>query len=101
MKTTPLLGALALLTATSLWASEQTSDSKQTKGLRKVKPPKPPVVHQEKKMALTGSYIKGDVRRQGVMTDGPLPVYVLDQKAIDLTGAADLAHVLVHTGFRR
>jgi hypothetical protein len=101
MKTNPLIVALALLTATSVWASEKTSDNKPTKGLGKVKASEASVVHKEKKVALTGSYIKKDIRRQGVVTDGHDPVYVLDQKSIYLSGGADLSQVLIRSGFRR
>jgi hypothetical protein len=56
---------------------------------------------EEKNVVLTGSYIKRNVRRQGVVTDGPNPLYVVDRKTIDLSGAADLSQVLIRTGFRR
>ena len=51
--------------------------------------------------ALTGSYIKRDVKRGGVVTDGPNPVYVLDHDSIQTSGASDLSQVLLRRGFRR
>ncbi len=102
MKSTPLIVALALFTATAVLAAEKTSNNKHPKGLVKRQKASPSsALLEEKNVALTGSYIKRNVRRQGVVTDGPLPVYVIDQKTIDLTGAADLSQVLVRSGFRR
>ena len=51
--------------------------------------------------ALTGSYIKRDVKRSGVVTDGPNPVYVVDHDSIQTSGASDLSQVLLRRGFRR
>jgi|SRR5947207_12146476 len=102
MKTTRLIVALALLTmgTTSAWASAKT-ENKQTKGLKKVGSSQLVLPHKEKNVALTGSYIRRDVRRQGAVTNGPHPVYVIDQQSIDVTGAADLSQVLLRSGFRR
>ena len=56
---------------------------------------------RHEQVALTGSYIKRDVRRNGVVTDGPDRVYVLDSEAIRTSGAADLREVLVFRGLSR
>ena len=102
MKTTPLIVALALLGASSLWASEKNSNKPPGKGLvKKENSIYTEAPHREKNVPLTGSYIKRDIRRNGVLTDGPHPVYVLDRRTIDLSGAADLSQVLMRTGFRR
>ena len=104
MKTTPLIFALAVLTATAtgVRASDKTTNTTHAKGLvKKAKASPGPGLHMEKNVVLTGSYIKRDVRQHGVVTDGPNPVYVLDQRTIELTGGADLSQVLVHSGFRR
>ncbi|HTL57823.1 MAG TPA: hypothetical protein VL361_19200 [Candidatus Limnocylindrales bacterium] len=103
MKTSSFLVALAVLAATaiSLQASDKTTDSKKSKATVKKKTDSYPGPYKEKGVVLTGSYIKRDVKRQGTVTDGPNPVYVLDSKAIELTGAADLSQVLVRSGFRR
>ena len=93
--------AVAAATATSLQASDKTTDPKKSKTPAKAKTDQHPGPYKEKGAVLTGSYIKRDVKRQGVVTDGPNPVYVLDSKAIELSGAADLSQVLIRTGFRR
>lgn len=56
---------------------------------------------QKEHTALTGSYIKRDVKRNGMITDGPNPVYVLDHEAVQTSGASDLSQVLLRRGFRR
>lgn len=99
MKTTALVCTLVVLGTSSVRASEKAGEDKRTKGL--VKKPQASVIQKEKNVALTGSYIKRNVRRRGVVTDGPDPVFVLDRKAIDLSGASDLSQVLFRTGFRR
>jgi hypothetical protein len=91
-----LVMALALtLTAVSVsFASEPesaTSPQGSVKALHK----------KSKKQALTGSYIKYKIRRDGIITDGPNNVYVLDSKTIQNSGAADLSQLLFRTGFRR
>jgi hypothetical protein len=104
MKTTTSILALALLTATAIGvhAADKTSNPKQTKGLVKREKTLPnPALHEEKNVLLTGSYIKRNVRRQGLVTDGPNALYLLDQRTIDLSGAADLSQVLIRSGFHR
>ena len=48
--------------------------------------------------ALTGSYIKRNVRRSGQITDGPNQVMVLDSEAIRRSGASDVRELLVRRG---
>jgi hypothetical protein len=55
---------------------------------------------KEKNVVLTGSYLPRDVRRAGVVTDGPNAVYVVDSKMIQRSGAATLSEALRRTGFR-
>ena len=50
---------------------------------------------------LTGSYIKREVRRTGLITDGADRVFVIDNATLQNTGAADLKQVLARRGFRR
>ena len=103
MKTTSLIIALAVVTATatSALASDKATNAKpSTVPVKKAKA-SASAVQQEKNVELTGSYIKRDVRRVGVITDGPSPVYVLDQTMIERSGAADLSQALIRTGFRR
>jgi hypothetical protein len=100
MKTTPLIVALALITATatSVLGSEKNSPKKaNTKKAKAVKVTAP----AQQKVMLTGSYIKRDVHQNGLITDGPNPVYVLDRRSLDISGAATLSEVLIRTGFRR
>lgn len=53
------------------------------------------------RVALTGSYIKKDIHRNGIVTDGPNPVVVLDSEMIRNSGAADLRQLLVLRGLSR
>lgn len=59
------------------------------------------MARQKENTVLTGSYIKREVKRNGVVTDGPNPVYVLDHDAVMTSGASDLSQVLLRRGFRR
>jgi len=54
-----------------------------------------------RQVALTGSYIKRDVHRNGIVTDGSNPVVVLDSEAIRNSGAADVRELLVFRGIGR
>lgn len=102
MKLASLTAALTVLLFSSTFvlatdkAAERPKDTNRAK-IQKVKKADKPSRHQEQ-VALTGSYIKRDVRRGGVVTDGPDPVYVLDEKAIRNSGAADLRELLVFKG---
>ena len=103
MKPTSLIVALMLACAvsSSALAGEKTKDTKQTKpATLEQSKAKSEVPQKEQQVALTGSYIKRDVRRNGVVTDSPSPVYVLDRNAIERSGAGDLSQVLIRTGFR-
>jgi hypothetical protein len=92
----------ALVAASGARAADQTKNTKasqagaakQTKKLKSAGP------QTERQVTLTGSYIKRDVRRNGIVTDGPNPVYVLDGKTIEISGGADLSQVLLRSGFR-
>jgi hypothetical protein len=108
MKRTPL--TLALLITVGAASGALADDKKQDKQ-PKDKPansqaaakPKaaPNAAQQKENTALTGSYIKRDVKRNGVVTDGPNPVYVLGHDAVQTSGASDLSQVLLRKGFRR
>lgn len=50
---------------------------------------------------LTGSYLKSTYKRTGQLTDGHSQVAVLDQQAIEASGAADLQELLIRRGLRR
>jgi hypothetical protein len=104
MKRASLTLALTILFCSSAVLVAADRPAEKTKG-------KPVKVEKAKKstkaaagheqIALTGSYIKRDVHRNGVVTDGPNPVYVLDSEAIRNSGAADLRELLVFRGLNR
>jgi hypothetical protein len=105
MKLASLAIALTILLSSSLFvlgADKPAAKSKTSKPAKveKAKKVAKPAQRQES-IALTGSYIKRDVRRNGVVTDGPDPVYVLDSEAIRNSGAADLRELLVFRGVNR
>lgn len=100
MKTCLIL-ALAL-TLTTVSASEQgpattPSKSKSAKPKQQLAAPKP----KPEKVALTGSYLKRDIRRSGNITDGPQNVFVIDSEMIRNSGAGDLRQLLVRRGMWR
>ena|SRR5204862_1276612 len=105
MKRTSLTIALSLLFCSSavVSAANKTSEkpkaSKPAKAEKAKQAPKTAAGHEQ--VALTGSYIKRDVRRNGVVTDGAAPVYVLDSEAIRNSGAANLRELLVFRGLNR
>jgi hypothetical protein len=112
MKKTPMMLALAItLGAASGALADDKKQDKQAKekpansqAAGKAQPAKAAAnntAQKKENTALTGSYIKRDVKRNGVVTDGPNPVYVLDQDAVQTSGASDLSQVLVRKGFRR
>ena len=92
--------ALLLSSAVGAFASDKPGskpkDSSKTKVTKTDKAAKPDKASRQ--LALTGSYIKTDVRRNGIVTDGSNPVVVLDTEAIRNSGAADLRQLLVFRG---
>jgi hypothetical protein len=95
--------AVTFVASSGVMAGEGVGNAKQTKkqaGLQ-TKSSQPRALQKEPNAAPTGSYIKRDIHRSGMITDGPNPLYVIDQRAIQTSGAADLGQVLLHTGFRR
>ena len=103
MKTTVLIFAAAIALSSSAVAGDKTQDAAKTKPAPADKAKKTEAVapEAEKNVPLTGSYIKRDVRRNGLVTDGSSPVYVLDNKAIQNTGAATLSELLLRRGLQR
>ncbi|HLH54353.1 MAG TPA: hypothetical protein VKY92_12130 [Verrucomicrobiae bacterium] len=53
------------------------------------------------RVAPTGSYIKQDIHRKGMVTDGANSLFVLDSNMIRNSGAADLRQLLVLRGLSR
>jgi len=96
------LGAASGALADDKKQDKQTKDKPVANSAATAKPQTASNTSQVKEnTALTGSFIKRDVKRGGVVTDGPNPVYVLDHASIQTSGASDLSQVLLRRGFRR
>jgi hypothetical protein len=100
MKTCLILALALTLTAVS--ASEQgpattPSKPKSAKPKQQLAAPK----QKSEKVALTGSYLKRDIRRSGYITDGPQNVVVIDSEMIRNSGAGDIRQLLVRRGMWR
>jgi hypothetical protein len=106
MKITSLMVALTLTLASALSVRAADKSSEKPKD---AKPPQAPkmekastaTAQKPKEIAMTGSYLKQPIRRNGVVTDGANPVVVLDRKAIENSGAGDLRELLVMRGIAR
>jgi hypothetical protein len=81
-------------------SAEKPKDSRQTKVNKSAKTSQKPE-KAARQVALTGSYIKRDINRSGVVTDGSNPVVVLDSEAIKNSGAGDLRELLLFRGISR
>src|SRR5215469_4243554 len=79
-------------------ADKQSTKASKPAKVEKARTKAKPAAPRHEQVALTGSYIKRDVRRNGIVTDGPDRVYVLDSEAIRTSGAADLREALVFRG---
>jgi hypothetical protein len=104
MKSTSLIVALTLACgiSSSALAGEKTKDATQQKtSTPEQSKAKSEAPQKESQVAVTGSYIKRDVRRNGVVTDTASPMFVLDHQAIETSGASDLSQVLLRRGFKR
>ena len=100
-RTSPVILAFVLASALGAFAANKPADKhKDTKPTNEKKADKAAEKSAKpaRKVALTGSYIKQDVRRNGIVTDGSNPVVVLDSEAIRNSGAADLRELLVFRG---
>jgi|SRR5678809_205614 hypothetical protein len=102
--TSPVALALVLASTLGAFAADKPADkhkvAKPTK-VNKTEKVSETSTKTDRKVALTGSYIKQSVHRNGVVTDGSNPVVVLDSEAIRNSGAADLREVLVFRGLGR
>ena len=105
MKITTLIVAasLSLLAIPGAQAAQKSpkASTPQTPAVQPVKKSHAKARQQDQAVALTGSYIKRPIKRHGLITNGPNPVYVIDSKSIEVTGASDLSQVLLRQGFRR
>jgi hypothetical protein len=91
--------SLTLAAAATVSAADKAKENSEakTKPAKKEKANSPQGLHQEK-VALTGSYIPRDVRRNGMITDGPSQVQVIDERAIRASGATDVRQLLTRMG---
>ena len=117
MKPTSLLLAVSLSLAATLSALADQPSSPATKPdllakasaakKQKAKPvkkaaPKPrPAATRTETVVLTGSYIPRQIHRNGIVTDGPDNVVVLDYSSIRESGGVDLPDVLFRKGLSR
>src|SRR5215831_11357369 len=94
MKTTTSIVVLAITLAavSAASADEKTKQVKATTTatVEKTKTTATPQYSLRQNYAITGTYIRRDIRRAGEITDGPSQVLVLDSKMIAESGAADL-----------
>lgn len=106
MKTSALLLAASLVLTASLAnaadkPSTPTADNAGKKAAKPAAAQPTKVAPKPKKAELTGSYIKREVHRNGMITDGADPVWVIDNKTIRNSGAADLRQLLIRQGMYR
>lgn len=101
MKST-LLKSILILTLASSAAIASDKEAKDTKGTKaststaakekaKTKETAPP---KKQEVTLTGSHIQRAVRRDGVVNDAPNSLTIIDSKAIERSGAADVRQLL-------
>ena len=97
MKLSSFIIAMAVLLAagTGAFASEKTKAPPQPKATAEKTKSKTPTTKQQ----YTGSYVRKDVRQSGHITDSAQPLFVIDSKTIQNSGAADLRQLLVRQGF--
>ena len=98
--------ALAFVLVSSLGAFAADKSGEKSKDTQKTKVDKPVKASQKpekasRQVVLTGSYLKRDINRSGVVTDGSNPVVVLDSEAIKNSGAGDLRQLLLFRGVSR
>ncbi len=102
MKTTSLIFALIIsfAAASVVLADEKANEAKEAKPKVAVtaKKMQPQPAQQESKAALTGSSIKRSIRRNGMITDGPSQLLVIDRGMIERSGASDVRQLLTHQG---
>ncbi|HWW02129.1 MAG TPA: hypothetical protein VNZ64_20685 [Candidatus Acidoferrum sp.] len=107
MKTSPfiLASVITLAAASGVSAGDRPKTDKATTTPAaepaKASPAQTQAPLKEKKVEITGSYVKREVRRNGQITDGMNPVLVIDSKSIQTSGASDLRQLLVRQGVNR
>lgn len=104
MKTSYLVAAVAITCAAgSVALGSEQSKAKDAKGAKtvvsdKAKNERSEATRKEGEQVLTGSYLKRDIRRNGMITDGPSQVLVIDRGMIERSGASDLKQLLTRQG---
>jgi hypothetical protein len=104
MKTSYLLAAVAITWAAgSVALGSEQPKAKDDKGAKavvsdKAKKERSEATRKDGKELLTGSYLKRDIRRSGMITDGPSQVLVIDRGMIERSGASDLRQLLTRQG---
>jgi hypothetical protein len=104
MKTTSLLLATAIVLGAGSWAlavdKEKAKDDRkaQSSAAGKKTKARAESAGKQERIALTGSYLKQNVKRNGLITDGANQVVVVDREMIEQSGASDLKQVLAHRG---
>jgi hypothetical protein len=99
MNALPLALVISLAAVSSVLAADTDTKPRETTTRAKTKVQKSETPKQ-KKVEITGSYLKRDVKKHGQITDGPYQVIVLDSATISQSGAADLGQLLVRRGIR-
>ena len=91
--------SLTLAASATVSAADKAKESTETKTkpAKKEKATSPQGLHQEKE-TLTGSYIPRKFQRNGMITDGPSQVQVIDERAIRASGATDVRQLLTRMG---
>lgn len=103
MKTRYLAVALTItifLTGSALAGDKAHTDKTKVAEKSKAKPKQKQVVKAQK-IAVTGSYIKEEVRPDGTIPTGPSPLHIIDSESIRNSGGSDVAEVLIKKGYNR
>ncbi len=101
MNKTVLVIAVSALLGLPALAEQKANDTSKSKAPPKTTAKAKPKTKAQQGEVYTGSYIKQDVRRNGHITDGPNPLYVIDSKAIKNSGASTVRDLLMRGGFNR
>jgi len=88
--------AVMIAAASVALASNQT----QTSSKKSEDQAKSAKTEKTEGIVLTGSYVKRNIHRTGLITDGPDNVLVIDRETINNSGAATLKEVLLRKGIR-
>jgi hypothetical protein len=95
-----LTGVLLVVASTAL--ADEKSDKKDSKASDSAKTKKVEkqvgAAETLKGVKVTGSNIKQDIRKHGMITDGQSQLLVIDQQTIERSGATDLRQLLNKQG---